>query len=339
MKSCSTDCAARAIFLAALVLPGPALIAAPGVQITQEPDLLRVEVNGKLFTEYHFNAIPRPFYYPALGPDQLSMTRHWPVEDGEGEEQDHPHHRGFWYAHALVDGKDFWTDAKTNAPTSRGGCKIVHDQFLEIKSGDVGVIRSTDHWILPDGSIAMTDERTLRVFARPDTERLFDFDITLHAPADKPVVMGDDKDGTFAIRIAESMRLTHNKKGADGKNAAVPGDGHILLSTGVRDGAAWGKRADWCDYSGPVEGKTVGITIFDHPSNPQHPTWWHVRDYGLFAANPFGIHNFESKPAGTGDMTIPAGQSVTFRYRIYMHEGAPDEGKIAGLYKSYSSEP
>ena len=108
------------------------------------------------------------------------------------------------------------------------------------------------------------------------------------------------------------------------------------LSTGARDGETWGKRAAWCDYFGPVEGKTVGIAIFDHPQNPQHPTWWHVRDYGLFAANPFGVHDFEKKPAGSGNLTIPAGQSVTFRYRVLLHEGDDRQAEIARRYQEYA---
>ena len=130
----------------------------------------------------------------------------------------------------------------------------------------------------------------------------------------------------MAVRVAETMRL----------NGKV-GRGHIVNSTGAQDAAAWGKRADWCDYYGPVEGKTVGIAIFDHPQNPRHPTWWHVRDYGLFAANPFGVHDFEKKPAGTGNLIIPAGKSVTFRYRIVLHEGDEKQAGIAGLYKDFTA--
>jgi len=176
----------------------------------------------------------------------------------------------------------------------------------------------------------MTDERLFKVYNTPENERLLDFEITLKAPENEDVILGDTKEGSLGIRIAESMRLTR------GKNR--PGEGHIIQSTGVKDNATWGKRAEWCDYYGPVDGKIVGIAIFDHPDNPRHPTYWHVRDYGLFAANPFGIHDFEKKPSGTGDMKIPAGKSVTFKYRIYIHQGNETEAKVAEKYKEYISK-
>jgi hypothetical protein len=120
------------------------------------------------------------------------------------------------------------------------------------------------------------------------------------------------------------------------KARGEPGKGHIVNSEGLTDGDTWGKRANWCDYYGPVGGEIVGIAIFDHPDNPHHPTWWHVRDYGLFAVNPFGIHDFEKKPAGTGNLVIPAGQSATFKYRFYFHKGDDKQGKVAELYTEYA---
>jgi hypothetical protein len=242
------------------------------------------------------------------------------MEPSTDEEHDHPHHHSLWYAHSSVDGLDFWTERSNS-------CKIVHQAFQAIQSGaDSGTIQSTDNWMAQDGAVVCTDRRTMRIYNRPDDQRLFDFEITLQAPPDKPVVFGDDKDGTMAVRVAETMRLKHKDK---------TGDGHIVLSSGARDEETWGKRADWCDYYGPVDGKIVGIAMFDHPENLRHPTWWHVRDYGLFAANPFGIHDFEKKPKGTGNYTLPAGQSITFRYRFYMHEGDEKQGRVAEHYQTY----
>jgi hypothetical protein len=247
------------------------------------------------------------------------MTRDWPMKNTPGEEHDHPHHRSLWFAHGAINGHDFWSEQKAFG-------KTVHEDFLEVKSGEQeGVIRSANKWVAADGTVVCTDERTLR-FYNPGraNERLFDFEITLKA-SNGELTFGDTKEGTMAVRLAETMRL----KGKVGK-------GHIVNSAGVRDGQTWGKRAEWCDYYGPVEGKTVGIAIFDHPKNPRHPTWWHVRDYGLFAANPFGQHDFESLPDKTaGNLIVPAGKSVTFRYRFYLHEGDDQQARVAEKYQQY----
>jgi hypothetical protein len=290
-----------------------------GVQITEQADRLRIEINGQLFTEYLFKDVPRPYFYPLIGPGEARMTRNWPMKNTMDEEHDHPHHRSLWFAHGAVNGIDFWSEQKDFG-------KIVHDGFTEIKSGrESGQIKSRDQWIAPDGKQVCSDERTLRIYTPGSAgERVFDFEITLSA-ANGDVTFGDTKEGTMAFRLAETMRLK-------GK----VGHGHIINSAGVKDEATWGKRAEWCDYSGPVDGKTVGIAIFDNPNNPRHPTWWHVRDYGLFAANPFGQHDFEKlKDKAAGDFVIPAGKSATFRYRFYIHEGDEQQAKVAEKFKEY----
>ena len=293
------------------------------VKITEAKGKVRVDLDGELFTEYHFEGAPHVYFYPVIGPGERPMTRNWPMKDAPGEEKDHPHHRSLWYSHGAVNGIDFW------AETPKAG-KILHDKFVEVKSGDEsGVIKSQNRWVGPDGKVVCTDERTFRVYATPKNERLFDFEITIKAGKDD-LVFGDTKEGSMAIRVNETMRLKPNKE-----NQGKP-VGRIVLSTGVSGDATWGKQAAWCDYSGPVEGKTVGVAIFDHPKNPRHPTWWHVRDYGLFAANPFGLHDFEKKPAGAGNLRIPAGENVTFRYRFYFHEGDEKQAKVAEKFKEYA---
>ena len=331
--------------LLSLLLPTLASAAAVGVKMTELPDRVRVEINGELFTEYVFSPKVHPwtstnkdgaiatnwprhvYFYPVLGPGGLPMTRNWPMKEASGEERDHVHHRSLWVSHISVNGEDCWGEGAKSG-------SIVHDKFLEVKSGaESGVIRSSHQWLARDGRVLCTDEQTFRVYNRPKNERLFDYEITLSS-GDKDVVFGDDKDGFMGIRLNETMRLQRAKEA--GEKKAKTGDGHIVLSTGIRDLDTWGKRAEWCDYHGPVEGKILGVAIFDHPKNPQHPTWWHVREYGLFAANPFGVHYFEKKPEGAGDLTIPAGKSVTFKYRFYLHEGDEKQAKVAARYKDYA---
>ena len=306
--------------------------AADGVKLTQLDGKVRVEIGGQLFTEYHFTDARRPYLYPVIGPTGAGMTRNWPLKEGvPGEEADHVHHKGLWFGHHRVNGVGFWEDS--GKPGARLG-KVLHDQFLEVTSGkDVGVLRASNNWRADEGELICTDERTLRFHSRPGG-RLLDFEITLRA-GPKDVVFGDDKDGVMAIRIAESMRL--KKPREKGAKQAAAGDGHIVLSTGVRDADTWGKRAAWCDYFGPVEGKTVGVAIFDHPGNPRHPTWWHVRDYGLFAANAFGQAQFEKLDnKSAGDYTIPAGKTVTWKYRYYFHAGDEQQGQVAARYAEFT---
>jgi hypothetical protein len=291
---------------------------ASGVQITDHGDRLRIEVGGEPFMEYWYRDVPKPYLYPVLGPGGLPVTRNWPMKEAPEEERDHKHHRSIWFTHGAVNSQDFWSEE------AKAG-RIEHEGFSEVRSGEkVGLVRSRDRWRANDGSIICRDERTLRVYRRPDV-RIFDFEITLHAVSGQ-VTFGDTKEGTLGMRVAETMRL----KGKVGR-------GHIVNSDGVRDEATWGKRAAWCDYYGPVLGQTVGVAIFDHPANLRHPTWWHVRDYGLFAANPFGIHDFEKKPAGTGDYTLPSGQSFTLRYRFVLHRGDEQQARIAELYREYAA--
>jgi sugar phosphate isomerase/epimerase len=292
---------------------------AAGVALIERDKKVTVEIDGKPFTEYCFADGPRPYFYPVIGPTGEPVIRHWPMADGANEQHDHPHHKSLWFTHGAVNGIDFWTDGN-------GRGRIVHRKFTEIKSGpDAGVIASENDWVGPDGKVVCTDTRTHRFYGRPEG-RIMDFEVTIHA-SHGPVTLGDTKEGSLAIRVAPTMRV----KGEVGR-------GHIVNSEGHKDGDAWAKRAAWCDYYGPVgaAGDIVGVAIFDHPSNPRHPTWWHVRDYGLFAANPFGQHDFERTPAGTGDLVVAAGESVTFKWRFYFHNGNETDGKVAERYREYA---
>jgi len=287
------------------------------VKIIDLKEKLRVEVNGELFTEYVFGdeKAAFPYFYPVIGPTGVNITRNWPMKEGENEEHDHPHHRSLWFTHGRVNGRDFWEGTSG---------KIIHDEFAEIKSGlEVGIIKSRNKWVGKDGQVVCTDTRIHKFYNRPE-EQMMDFEIVIHA-SNGEVIFGDTKEGSMAIRVAPTMRV-------EGK----VGKGHIINSEGNENKDAWGKRAKWCDYYGPLNGEVVGVAIFDHPQNPRHPTWWHVRTYGLFAANPFGISFFEEKPKGAGDLAIKAGDSVTFRYRLYFHKGDEKQGKVAEHYREYA---
>lgn len=292
-----------------------------GVEMRETDGRLRIDVQGKRFTEYHYKDVPRPFFFPLRNADGHEMTRGFPMRDDRvDEEMDHPHHRSLWFTFGSVNGHDFWAETATSGT-------IRHVRFDDVISGPVfGSFTAVNEWIAKDGTVVCTDERVFTVYALSDA-RLFDYVITIEA-THGPVVFGDTKEGMMALRLAPTLRVS-------GKVAR----GHIATSGGHKDGEAWGKRNAWVDYYGPVSEKQVGVAVFDHPSNLRHPTWWHARQYGLFAANPFGIHDFERKPAGTGDHTLQAGKRITFRYRFYIHAGDAGQARVDEMYKLWSAEP
>jgi hypothetical protein len=254
------------------------------------------------------------------------------MKETPGEETDHPHHRALMFAHGDANKIDMWNEGKAGGNLPKG--RTVNDAPVEAMSGDVGVIRTRNRWLAPDGKLIARDETTIR-FHGDDDGRFLDYEVTIHALPDEPLVMGDSKEGTMSIRVAQWMTLPHKYK-----NQPVPGEGHLLTSTGVTDAAVWGKRAEWCDYYAPYKGKTYGIAIFDHPQNLRHPTWWMARDYGLFNANPFGQAEFEPEkklPKNAGDYTIPAGGSLTLKYRFYFHEGDPHSAQVGEHYLAYAA--
>jgi hypothetical protein len=298
-----------------------------GVALERDGANIKVLVDGKFFTEYLSDQAAKPYYYPVIGPTGAAITRHHPMKKVEGETQDHNHQRSFWFTHGSVNGYDFWASDPLNKHKSNDG-SIKETAKKTLVAGPVlGLIRTADDWLGPDGKRVCEDERLFIVY---DTEnaRVVDFDITLTA-SDGPVTFGDTKEGMFGLRVASSMDVVGPKK--------KQGAGKITNAEGINDAAAWGKASPWVDYVGPVEGQVVGIAILNHPSSFRYPTTWHVRDYGLFAANPFGWHDFGMKQAG--DYTIPAGKSIQFRYRVIFHKGDTASASIPAAFEAYARPP
>lgn len=291
-----------------------------GFQHTRTEQGITIEYQQKPFTTYVTQGAPKPYLYPLYGPTGKPITRHFPMKIVQGESVDHPHHRSVWFAHGEVNGIDFWAEGL-------GKGKIVPREIVRAESGLVlSRIVARNDWVAPDGK-ALIEETTELIFYATPESRWIDFSIALKAMADS-VRFGDTKEGTFGVRVASSMEV---KRGEGGQ---------IVNARGQRDKDAWGKRAEWCDYTGPVEGDIVGIAIFDHPTNFRHPTYWHVRDYGLFAGNPFGVHDFEpDQPKGVGDYTLRRDQTLVLRYRLFLHKGRTDEARVSEQYEAHRHTP
>jgi hypothetical protein len=284
------------------------------------PKRTRILVDGKeIAALVHDPDERKPYVYPVIGPNGRPITRAYPMEIVEGEKKDHPHQRSLWFTHGAVGGVDFWSE-------TRSAGRVRQVEIERTESGPVhGRIVTRNEWLAPDGRKVLADRRTLTVYPLEKGEWLLDVEIVLLA-SEGPVKFGDTKEGTFGIRLAETLK---EERG---------GTGTIVSSRGARGMLqAWGKPAEWVDYYGKVGEDVVGVAILDHPTSFRHPTHWHVRDYALFAANPFGHDAFGEKKDGSH--TLPKGEMLRFRYRVYFHHGPTEKAGVERVYQGFASPP
>jgi hypothetical protein len=301
------------------------------VKITSGPEKIPVVINGKPFTDFYIagDIVSKPYLWPLRAATGTYVTREWPMENVEEEasiaKPDHPHQRGLWFAHAKVNDLDFWNiaplpQAPYNKP-DRG--KIVLKRLGQVKSGrSDGSIEAVFNWTDVNGKVLLEEARIMKFYAEP-AMRTVDFNITLTAV--EKVTFGDEKDGVFGLRLRPVLQEDK-------------GSGHISNADGAMgEKDVWGKPSNWCDYSGEINGEKVGVAILDHPGNPRHPVRWHVRAYGLFAANPFGLGAFTGDKSQDGSLTLEPGKTLHFRYRLIIHPGDAKSADIASQWTKYSA--
>jgi len=312
--------------IAAICLAGPLVNAQVELRAVGK-DRVSIAINGQPFSDFYIgNAYPKPFLAPLRSATGLVVTRRYPMEMVEGESRDHPHHRGLWIGYGNVSDVNFWEN-ELNSKTSAGNPaikgRVVLQNLESVTPGrKSGSITAIFDWQAP-GRGSMIEERRIMTFYADRQIRAVDVDATFTAKTN--LKFEDTKEGFFAIRIADSMA---------GKNGGL-----MTNSEGAQtEKNVWGKRADWVDYDGTVEGQKVGIAIFDHPRNYNHPPRWHARDYGLFAVNPFGLKDFDSGAKETGGRAMAAGESMRFRYRVIIHPGDVSKKKIADWYSAYTKK-
>jgi hypothetical protein len=288
----------------------------PRVEVTLVPNHeVVLEVAGRLQTAWHHGLDhPRPFFYPFNGPAGVSLTRM-----GHPGAPDHDHHASVWFAHADVDGVNFWGNSS--------GAVIRQKQWLAYQEGDEeGVMAVRLGWFAAGGEEMLEQEVVAALRPLADGEQELEIQCTLRPAAGKPqVVLGKTAFGLLAVRVAKSLSEHF-------------GGGKLTSSDGVEgEPAIFGKPARWMDYSGPIgvgEGAarqmvTEGITFFDHSENPRHPTTWHVRADGWMGAS----------FCREDSWTIPAEKPLRLRYLLHAHAGGYDAARAEARFAAFQARP
>lgn len=306
-----------------------------------------VLIGGKLFTSYIYpDNIMKPVLWPVVTDGGNEITRHFPLKNKAGERADHPHHVGIWMNYGDVNGLDFWNNSEAISPEKADRYGTIYHQSVESTEDGKGkaTLKTKASWKDNKGKELLSETSKFE-FSVEGTTRIIDRTTMLRAENGK-VDITDNKEGMFAIRLTRELELPSKGKlkltdshgvvtevDATNDNIATA---NYLSSEGVEGGEVWATRAKWMKLYGEINGEKVAVVIFDHPTNPGYPTYWHARGYGLFSANTLGQKVF-SKGKEEMNFSLNDGEATTFRYRLAVFSGEPTVEELNKMSAEYES--
>ncbi len=283
---------------------------APAVTLSKVGDgRVDIAINGEPFTSYVTDpALAKPY----LGPVMTSFGESYTRLDFETKE--HPHHRSVFFGvgDVTLDGGpehvDFWNEPANCGIQKSTGIKNT------VSNNVCASFTAGTQWCSHDGVPMIDAECEYKFYAQNRSVRYIDLALTYTAAYGGVTFWKTKEAGPLGVRMADPLRAERG--------------GYIANSYGARgEGECWGRAANWCVYGGELSGHKIGIAVFDDPRNERYPTSWHIRDYGLFAAN-----NLYFK----GPVRIESGETLTYRYRLVFFEGTPEAARIADRFIVYA---
>jgi len=301
------------------------------VQVIQSAKENKIDIiiGGKLFTSFLYpDSLEKPVLYPVHAANGTIVTRGFPLETQPNDPTDHPHHIGIWFNFENINGLDFWNNSYAIPKEKKHLYGWIRtDKISQTSSGSMGVLSYHANWTNQQKKVLL-EETTHLEFSGTEHERIIDRVTVLKA--DTTVLFTDAKDGLYGIRLAHALQIPTDKdqefKDDKGNVTVVKGgtdhlaNGNYLTSEGKQGDDAWSTRGRWCMIYGKMGNDSISIAIIDHPKNPNYPTFWHARGYGLFAANPLGEKIFTNGKSFK-NLRLESGGAVTFRFRIVITEG------------------
>ena len=240
----------------------------------------------------------RPFFEHLKTPGGIQVTRNRPPVSGKDPVDHADMHPGLWLAFGDVSGHDFWRNK---------GPRVVHERFAAEPAGRGGrgsfaVVNRYE----VDDNVLCRETATYTIVAHPRGYFIL-WNSSFKAEGGGQW-LGSQEEMGLGVRVATPISV----KGGKGRIRSSAG--------GVNEKGTWGKAADWCDYSGVIDRKRVGVTLMSDPATgADRKPWFHSRDYGLVVANPSGPR------AGAPDkLPMPADEPLRMRFAVFVHESPED---------------
>ncbi len=273
-----------------------------------DDDVLTYEIEDKPFVVYHYNTklddVPRPYFHPVMSPHGVAMTQ---MGEIPGKREAHFHHTGLWVAHQKFTMGNNW---QIGPQFSR----MRHNAFTTLQTGDrmARWVEQLDWLNVKGDTVLVKETRTVSVLHRQPERRAIDFDLTLQAN-ETPITLEATPYHIIALRVVDAM---------------LPRNGGVITNSEGQKQPPDGAVAKWIDISGTLEGKVCGGTIMNHPQNCRHPTPCLNFDNQTIGCSPTHKEPFTLKP----------GEPLRLRYRVYVHAGNVEDGKVAQAYEAYCQQ-
>ena len=301
--------------------------AAPEIRFQKLDDGLRITRGEEPLARYIFgdHRTTRPFFKEVHSPGGHQVSIHNPPK----YETAHDHgsfHPGLYQAFGDISGNDHW----------RMGSPVLHGGYVESPRGGSGrgSFGVVNLLLTTAGDVYATETARYTFLTRPHGTLIL-WESTIRSDT-QDLVFGDQQELGMAIRVNALMNI---KAGAGGRIKNSRGQ---LNEKG--DDNAYGKPAEWCDYSGLVDDKFVGVCLMPHPENFRISRY-HARGYGVLVANPFAQRDFKSafpkseRPHIKKNRTVvKKGKAMHLRWGILLHTGKKDgDVDLQAAYEDYSS--
>jgi hypothetical protein len=322
---------------------GRIMAAPPRVDFVESAGKIDVVIGGKPFTSYRYgDKFPKPLLVPIRTVSGIEVSRRYPLVELPGGSMDHAHHEGIFFAVDLVNGVKFWNN--TDTPP-----QIAHKKVTQMTGGaGEGKLSTVGHWVDENGKTLLEESRTM-LFSAGVHEGEHAMDISIDLKATSGAVLFEDiEEGMFAIRLSDYLRESGSsaalQEGAAVPKESVKGTGRYFTSNGDETAKnAWGKRARWVALQGVRKGKVIGVAILNHPASINYPTYWHVRKYGLFSANPLGQGDFQRQAPRKFrknkvlplNLKLEKGETAHFRFMVIVYEGIRTADQIEQRFREF----
>jgi len=286
---------------------------------------LTVSVDGREAFVYRYGPkVDLVHYYPLRSPSGKNMLVQ--ITDP------YPHHRAFWFADrvragdgpavatysAVYSGKEVSRKVDPDERLAAGAPYATGIRHAKLDDwqceNDEAVMRKSMVWYYDNDKPLADEQRTVRVVALGDGEYLLDITFKLTAAHGALTFTSDSVHYAWPyLRINDKFNGDHggtitNDRGAQGQK-----------ETNM-------KPAKWVDYSNTVDGETEGLAVFQWPDGEEHR--WLTREYGTFGPR--------RPDARSGKhFTVPAGESITQRVGVLVHQGDVKSGRVAERYAKY----